>query len=58
MECIFEQEPRYTCTARRNNSLSTSNGMFAFGFIARVTLGIALAFAWLGAWPILPFAGI
>jgi uncharacterized membrane protein len=58
MECIFGQETGYTCTTRRNNSLSTSNRMFAFGFIALITLVIALAFAWLGAWLILPFAGI
>ena len=32
--------------------------MLAFGLIAIVTLGIAAAFAALGAWLILPFAGI
>lgn len=58
MECIFEQEPRYTCTVRRDNSLSTPNGMFAFGFIALITRVITLAFTWVGAWRILSFAGI
>lgn len=58
MECIFEQEPGYTFTARRNNSLTSSDRILAFGFIALVCLGIAVAFACLGAWLILPFAGI
>ncbi len=58
MECIWGQESGYTFTARRNNSLSSSDRLLAFGFIALVSLGIAVAFAWLGAWLILPFAGI
>ena len=58
MECIFWRETGYTCAVRRNNSLSTSRRMFAFGFIALVTPVIALAFAWLGAWLSLPFAGV
>jgi uncharacterized membrane protein len=58
MACIFGQETGYTCSARRNNSLSTSNRMFAFGFIALIAWVIALALAWLGPRLILPFAGI
>ena len=58
MECTFRQETGYSCTARRHNSLSSSDRLLAFGFIAAVSLTIALAFAWLGAWLILPFAGI
>jgi uncharacterized membrane protein len=58
MECISGWVTGYACTARRNNALSTSNRMFAFGFTALVTVVIALAFARLGAWLILPFAGI
>ncbi len=58
MECIFRQETGYSCTSRRHNSLSSSDRLFAFGFIAVISLVIALAFAWLGAWLILPFAGI
>jgi len=58
MECIFGQETGYTGSARRNNSLSTSNRMFAFGFIALIARVIALALAWLGPRLILPFAGI
>jgi uncharacterized membrane protein len=58
MECIVGQQSGYTLTARRNNSLSSSDRIRAFGFIAVVSLGIAVTFAWLGAWLILPFAGI
>ena len=58
MECIWGQESGSTVTARRNNSLSSSDRILAFGCIALVSLGIAVAFAWLGAWLILPFAGI
>ena len=32
--------------------------MLVFSFIALVSLGIALAFWWLGAWPVVPFAGL
>jgi uncharacterized membrane protein len=49
----------YVHTARRNNSLSSSGRYLAFGFILAVSLGIAAAFSLiLGAWPILPYAGI
>ena len=58
MECMFRQETGYSCTARRHNSLSSSDRLFAFGFIALFSLAIAVAFAWLGAWLILPFAGV
>jgi uncharacterized membrane protein len=58
MECTFRQDMGYSCTARRHNALSSSDRLFAFGFIAVVSMTIALAFAWLGAWLILPFAGI
>ena len=58
MECILGQEAGYILTARRNNSLSSSGRLLAFGFIALVSLGIAIAFACLGAWLILPFSGV
>lgn len=49
----------YVYTARRNNSLSSSGRLFAFTFILTVSLSIALGFSLiLGAWPILPFAGV
>lgn len=58
MECILGQETGYAITARRNNSLSSSDRILAFAFFALVCFGIAVAFACLGAWPILPYAGI
>jgi uncharacterized membrane protein len=58
MECTVGRDAGYSCTVHRNNSLSTSDRLFAYGFIAFVSLLIAVAFAWLGAWMILPFAGV
>ena len=49
----------YVFTARRNNSLSSSGRLLVFGFILTVSLGIAAGLSLtLGAWPILPFAGL
>jgi uncharacterized membrane protein len=49
----------YVYTARRNNSLSSSGRQLVFGFILTVSLGIAAAISIvLGAWPVLPFAGL
>ena len=48
----------YSIVARRNNSLTSTGRLFVFGFIFAVSIGIALAFAALGAWMILPFAGL
>jgi len=58
MECSLGQEAGHTFTAHRNNSLSSSGRLLAFGVIAFSSLTIALAFACLGAWLILPFAGL
>ena len=44
--------------ARRNNSLSSTGRLLVFAFIFVVSVGIAAAFAYFGAWLILPFAGI
>jgi uncharacterized membrane protein len=49
----------YVYTARRNNSLSSSGRRLVFAFILTVSLGIAATFSLaLGAWPVMPFAGI
>jgi uncharacterized membrane protein len=58
MQCTVGGESGFILAARRNNSLSSSNRIFAFGLIGFVSLGIATAFACLGAWLILPFAGV
>ena len=44
--------------ARRNNSLSSTGRLLVFVFIFVVSVGIAAAFAYFGAWLILPFAGL
>lgn len=48
----------FSLVARRNNSLSSTGRLAVFVFIFVVSVGIALAFALLGAWLILPFAGL
>jgi uncharacterized membrane protein len=58
MQCTVGGESGYALAARRNNSLTSFDRILAFGLIAFVSLGIAIAFACLGAWLILPFAGI
>lgn len=44
--------------ARRNNSLSSTGRLLVFVFIFVFSVGIAAAFAYFGAWLILPFAGL
>ncbi len=44
--------------ARPNCSLSPAARYFSLCFIASVSFGIAVVFAWLGAWLVLPFAGL
>ena len=54
-----ENTADYVYTARRNNSLTSSGRLIAFGFLLTVSVGIATALSLtLGAWPILPFAGM
>jgi len=48
----------FSLVARRNNSLGAGGRLGVFAFIFVVSVGIATAFAVLGAWPILPFAGL
>lgn len=52
--------PLAECTimARPNCSLSPAARYFSLCFIASVSFGIAVVFAWLGAWLVLPFAGL
>jgi len=49
---------QFSFTARPNCSLTAGGRRVAFALIFAVSLGIATAFAALGAWPILPFAGL
>ena len=49
----------YVHIGRRNNSLSRSGRLLALCYLCGVSLGIALGFGMvLGAWPLLPFAGL
>ncbi len=48
----------YKIIARPNNSLSLDGGIKLLAAMAVVTLLIALGFARLGAWMVLPFAGL
>jgi uncharacterized membrane protein len=45
-------------TIKRNCSISPQDLLGVLAVLACVSLGIAIGFAWIGAWPILPFAGI
>lgn len=48
----------FSRVARRNNSLTSTGRVLVFAFIFAVSIGIAAGFALLGAWLILPFAGV
>jgi len=48
----------FALVARRNNSLTSSGRFLVFAFLFVVSVGIGLAFAIVGAWLILPFAGL
>jgi uncharacterized membrane protein len=50
--------PEFSRIARRNNSLDSTGRLLVFAFIFAVSVGIACAFAALGAWMVLPFAGL
>ena len=59
MECIkVAHAAEFSLVARRNNSLSSTGRYLVFAFLFVVSVGIAAAFAALGAWLILPFAGL
>jgi len=53
-----ERAAGFSLVARRNNSLSSTGRLFVFALIFVVSVGIAIAFAALGAWLVLPFAGL
>lgn len=49
---------RFSVQARRHCSISPQGLALVFGGLAALTLGVGAAFAALGAWLILPFAGL
>lgn len=59
MELASAGEPQsFLLVARRNNSLSSIGRARVFAATVVLCLAVALPFALLGAWPILPFAGL
>lgn len=58
MDISGAEQATYSLIARRNCSLSSFGRDLVVVFIAFVSIGVALVFAALGAWLILPFAGI
>jgi uncharacterized membrane protein len=48
----------FELTLRRNCSITPRGALAAFALCAAFSLAIAIAFAWVGAWMVLPFAGI
>jgi len=58
MDCADASEPaEYLLVVRRNNSLTSAGRAIVFGSLAVISLAISLAFAFLGAWLVFPFAG-
>ena len=51
-------ESAFDLTIKRNCSISPQDLLYVLAFASCVSLGIAAGFAYLGAWPVLPFAGI
>lgn len=59
MECIdVRGSGEFLLIARRNNSLSATGRALVVGSLIFVSLAISLAFAFFGAWLVLPFAGV
>lgn len=58
MDCTDAGEPsEFFLIARRNNSLSSAGRAIVLGSLLVACLAISLAFAFNGAWLVLPFAG-
>ena len=50
--------PDYCVTSRRNDSLGSKGRWRIFAALCGVSFGLALTFAALGAWPVLPYSGL
>jgi uncharacterized membrane protein len=50
--------PRYVHFSTPNRSLGAEERRWALGAISATTLGVAAGAAALGAWPVMPFAGL
>jgi uncharacterized membrane protein len=51
-------ESAFDLTIKRNCSISPQDLLGVLAFLGCVAMGIASGFAYFGAWPVLPFAGI
>ncbi|MGD8790515.1 MAG: DUF2244 domain-containing protein, partial [Burkholderiales bacterium] len=49
---------QFEIISRRNNSSSRNARLLVFGSLGLFTLLIAVGFVLMGAWPVLPFAGL
>ena len=59
MECTNANgSGEFLLVARRNNSLSSAGRTIVLGSLVSLSFAISLAFAYLGAWLVLPFAGV
>jgi uncharacterized membrane protein len=59
MECTDVRESgEFLLIARRNNSLSATGRALVLGSLVTISFAISLAFAYFGAWLVLPFAGL
>jgi uncharacterized membrane protein len=59
MECDNARESgEFLLIARRNNSLSSTGRTMVLGSLVAISFAISLAFAFTGAWLVLPFAGV
>ena len=59
MECDNARESgEFLLIARRNNSLSSTGRTIVFGSLVLLSFTISLAFAYVGAWLVFPFAGV
>lgn len=48
----------FSLILKRNCSMSPAGLAGAFAVLAMLVLAIGAGFAWFGAWPVLPFAGL
>jgi len=59
MDCADAGETgEFLLIARRNNSLSSAGRAVVLGSLVIISFAISLAFAFQGAWLVLPFAGV
>jgi uncharacterized membrane protein len=54
----FPAEPEFCVISRRNDSLDHRRRWSVFALLASVSLIVALSFAVVGAWPVLPYSAL